>query len=1219
MDFLLNRRIVLYGVVGVSLGTVAYALARVFKDILTVLLVLIILGLIVAVVILWRKQRKAAEGSAEIESTIVSQADREIERSVPAQAADLQNLKADLLAAIESLKASKSGLKGGAGALATLPWYLVLGPKGSGKGTLIQHSGLTFPLKDRQGQGPRSVRGVGGTRTLEWWLSEEAVLLEMPGGLLKTSEFEDTDDWLAFLGVLKKQRPERPINGVLVPVALDQIADQPAAEVEKLGRRVRDRVVELNRHLGVTFPTYIVLTGTDRVAGFSEFFAELDAPKRAQAWGATIPVADALARPADELFDEEFQTLTTALSRRWIARMGSLPDGEQRSRVFAFPLQLERVRPALRQFVKTLFDSGGQGERPLFRGFYLTSAAPSGAAVDRVLKPAAAAIGLTASPAASPTPAGGGAWFVNDLFTRVIFPDRDMVTEASDVVASRRRGRVVLAAALGLALLVLFALFAVVSCSNGDLVEKTRRAAVQVKQVSVAGAFEQKVESQHALMERIARLEAVRDHLPWWRHLGGYWGNDVIDPALQVYARHTLTTLVRPALLQMDADLAAAIAAPQTPFVPTFYRYWAWHLLRKPDEMRSGDSRIIAGLVRQSLTSDLDGVTSGNRDAVGTKVEQDVDFLAAHEKLVAQNMAVYMAGDVGDLMPRAAAWLKLHWDRQRLYDDLIDRQASSQTQPLGLAALLGGTAEPLKSDSLVPGAYTSDGWRRVAGPLLAWYRERLVEPWVEAFADSAQALAGDLGDRYASSYTRAWSTFLSSVSVASSPNRQTCAGLINDISKDNSPLFVLLRKAAEQTRFTQDPGPGVERIQQDYEILQSFEIAPGGAQSKKPGFFGGIARWFGGLFRKKDAKGGSFDLMSSEKQNYVRLVGVLLQKAQNLAQPSSSSQAYNEIFISLSATEASMVDQFKSEARSLIDNHPGKLGNNPTIRVLWLPLRMLAQVGPIPDPPQDTGARGGGGGGGVVGGGAPVGGAGEAPCALPPDVCAKWKLQVLAPFQAKLATRYPLVGSGPDAPLADFGEFFKPGGTFWHFYDETLKPFLAEDGTPVQGATSVVSPALSRAVKQARDIRDAFFATGGDPGMRFMVRNGSPEPVRGTPTYTLAWIDFELGGQPPTHYTMGARTWTARTWPGPQPSAGAAVRASGNNQTFESKEAGVWGLFRLLDKGTFGGSEIVPQVQVRVGNGAEIWSLPLEFQLEGESPHHPFKRNFLRFTLPPSI
>ena len=167
MSALLNRRILLFGVIAVSLAALAYTLARVFRDILTVLLVLIILALVVVVVVMWLRQRRAAQGAAEIERTIVRQADRDIEKSIPAQAADLVNMKADLLTAIEALKSSK----GGAGALASLPWYLVLGPRGAGKGALVQNSGLSFPLKDASGRGPRSVRGVGGTRTLEWWLS----------------------------------------------------------------------------------------------------------------------------------------------------------------------------------------------------------------------------------------------------------------------------------------------------------------------------------------------------------------------------------------------------------------------------------------------------------------------------------------------------------------------------------------------------------------------------------------------------------------------------------------------------------------------------------------------------------------------------------------------------------------------------------------------------------------------------------------------------------------------------------------------------------------------------------------------------------------------------------------------------------------------------------------------------------------------------------------
>ena len=63
----------------------------------------------------------------------------------------------------------------------------------------------------------------------------------------------------------------------------------------------------------------------------------------------------------------------------------------------------------------------------------------------------------------------------------------------------------------------------------------------------------------------------------------------------------------------------------------------------------------------------------------------------------------------------------------------------------------------------------------------------------------------------------------------------------------------------------------------------------------------------------------------------------------------------------------------------------------------------------------------------------------------------------------------------------------------------------------------------------------------------------------------------------------------------------------------------MWGLFRLLDKGVFGGTDVTPEVKLRVSNGADTWSLPFDFQLQGQSPNTPFRKNFLRFSLPPSI
>ena len=159
-------------------------------NILLVLLVVLVLVLIVGIVLLVRQLRQAQQAEA-IESTLRTQADADIERSTPGELAEMQSLKDELLAAIETLKTS--GKKAGEDALAKLPWYMVIGPAGAGKSELIRRSGLQFPLHDAANN-PRAVRGVGGTRSFSWWLAHEAVLLDMAGRTLATAAFDDSGD-----------------------------------------------------------------------------------------------------------------------------------------------------------------------------------------------------------------------------------------------------------------------------------------------------------------------------------------------------------------------------------------------------------------------------------------------------------------------------------------------------------------------------------------------------------------------------------------------------------------------------------------------------------------------------------------------------------------------------------------------------------------------------------------------------------------------------------------------------------------------------------------------------------------------------------------------------------------------------------------------------------------------------------------------------------------
>jgi len=87
---------------------------------------------------------------------------------------ELQTIKERMEDALTMLKKSQLGGLFGQQFLYQLPWYIIIGPPGSGKSTLLKNSDLKFPLSDRFGKD--AIRGVGGTRNCDWWLTDEAVL-----------------------------------------------------------------------------------------------------------------------------------------------------------------------------------------------------------------------------------------------------------------------------------------------------------------------------------------------------------------------------------------------------------------------------------------------------------------------------------------------------------------------------------------------------------------------------------------------------------------------------------------------------------------------------------------------------------------------------------------------------------------------------------------------------------------------------------------------------------------------------------------------------------------------------------------------------------------------------------------------------------------------------------------------------------------------------------
>lgn len=251
----------------------------------------------------------------------------------------LQERFSQAIALLKTAPGAKKGLLGSGSSLYELPWYVFIGAPGAGKTTALLNAGINFPLTEKLGQA--SVRGVGGTRNCEWWFSDEAVLIDTAGRYATQDSDKDTDAaaWDTFLGLLRRARPRRPINGVLLTVSVQDLLALPPDQRKEQAARLRGRMQELQQRLGVKVPVYVLVTKCDLLAGFNETFGSLGKEERDQVLGFTFPLST---QPGEEVmtnFGSEFASLEKRLRERLIERMEAESDPLKRAVVFAFPQQ----------------------------------------------------------------------------------------------------------------------------------------------------------------------------------------------------------------------------------------------------------------------------------------------------------------------------------------------------------------------------------------------------------------------------------------------------------------------------------------------------------------------------------------------------------------------------------------------------------------------------------------------------------------------------------------------------------------------------------------------------------------------------------------------------------------------------------------------------------------------------------------------------------------
>lgn len=359
--------------------------------------------------------------------------------SAAASRAQLDDLRSKFEDGVEKFRAAGKDLY-------TLPWYLIVGEPGSGKTEAIRHCNVGFPpgLHDQ-------FQGAGGTINMNWWFTNHAVILDTAGRLL----FEEvpaggSSEWQEFLRLLRKHRPNCPINGMVLVIPADSLIKDTADEIERKGAKIAQQLDQIQRTMGVRFPVFVMITKCDLVNGFREFFDGVTDPQmqhQIMGWSNPAPLDE----PFDpEMVDRHLETVQARIRRR---RLGVLLDPvhtddpserrtDQVDALFDFPQGLSRITSRLKRYLQMVFVAGAWSAKPLFlRGIYFTSSMREGEALDAEL---AEVLGV---PVES-LPEGRvwereRAYFLRDLFMNKVFREKGLVTRASNAKRHQRRRRLV--------------------------------------------------------------------------------------------------------------------------------------------------------------------------------------------------------------------------------------------------------------------------------------------------------------------------------------------------------------------------------------------------------------------------------------------------------------------------------------------------------------------------------------------------------------------------------------------------------------------------------------------------------------------------------------------------------------------------------------------------------------------------------------------------------
>ncbi len=1073
--------------------------------------------------------------------------------SSPPEEADPERvdvLKRRMQEAVTRIKTSKLGQLSGSGALYELPWYITIGNPAAGKSTAIVNSGLHFPFDDG---GNAVIKGIGGTRNCDWFFTTEGILLDTAGRYAVREE--DRAEWLSFLGLLKKHRPRAPINGILVAVSIGELIHNEPEFALNLAKDLRQRVQELTEQLEVFAPVYVLFTKADLLPGFRNFFANLDWTEQDRVWGATIPYQQASSHDSIALFEQHFDELYCGLRASSISQLSHHHAKNGAPELLTFPAEFAAIKPALRSFIATLFEENPFQFKPVFRGFYLTSAIQTAGTQAISSERIALQFGLSTPPQTQPEPSTTQGYFLKRLFSEVIFPDRHLVRQHTTRAGNLWRQAVIIGSllALGLAL----AGWSWSHMNNLSLlrnVEQDLAKAVKIQD----GRFDlqSRLEALEILQDRLSQLERFNESHPISLGLGLYRGQQMADKLRQEYFSGIATVMLDPVKNALESFLSEVnqrnsdVSATQAPTTdtpartPTQYKNAnasdteeSYNAL-KTYLMLSSHDHVDVGHLSDQITRFWRGWLEANRgnmerDKMIAIAGRLVSFHLEHAgtsdwPTISNNLA--LVDSVREKLRRVVRGMPA---AERVYGEIRAR-ASTRFAPMTVVSIVGAdNASLISSSRVVSGAMTAEAWKEYVQPAIrdaATSAQKSVD-WVLQTSNrddltlegSPEQIQKTLAAMYKRDFAEEWKQFILGISITpfpTFPDAVTAMGRLGDAQ--TSPIGKLLKTIFEQTAWDNPKLTHIALQKTQNGVLEWFkqsvlQMAPsqipleGSIPTKSAELpLGPVGREFLGIDRLATPQDGGEALLDT----YLKLLSKIrsrLNQLKNQGDPGPG--ALKVMRDTLDGNNSELAETLKFVDEQMLTGIPDS--QRATLRPLLL-RPLLETYAAIIKPASE-------------------------------DLNKTWAAQVYEPFNRRLAIKYPFSPkSGIEASPTEIAQTFGPDGAISKYVESAMGALVIRRGNTVTPRTwgdlgLALQPDFSNGFAQwVSPLEGGAASETGQGGATqaqtvFMLR---PQPSPGLTSYTL-----DIDGQRLT-YRNGAPQWANFVWPSPSGAPGAKVTAT---------------------------------------------------------------------------